>query len=156
MSDVQLSQHPLSEQREIDIATADHDSDALSSHSRPLLQQGPKRRRTSAFNQVVRINPIGPHGIGDFIVGYSDDTCGPRANDGERIRIWLPHRDSISMRFGPIDGDHSSFSERLGIRCRASRLHADDLGVQTQQIACQNRSAAPNALIAAFFSTLLP
>src|SRR5262249_29461621 len=67
----------------VDVAAAQHETDALSAHAHALLEERGQRRGPGALGDIVGIFPDGAHGLRDLVFAHAHDACRSLPEDGK-------------------------------------------------------------------------
>src|SRR5215468_5539368 len=95
----------------VDVAAAQHETDALSAHAHALLEERGQRRGPGALGDIVGIFPDGAHGLRDLVFAHAHDACRAPPEDGKRRLVWHAAGHAVGERGGRIGGNRAALGE---------------------------------------------
>src|SRR5689334_7859109 len=110
--DRRVCSNPAAEQIEIDIATGEHETDALPLQLVFLLKRRGARGGPRAFGEIVRAGPVGSDRGCVLIVRLLHDVRRTLANDGESIRMRDAGSHAVGQRVAGLGGHDCASGKR--------------------------------------------
>ena len=143
-SSTRFGQNP-GERNWVDIRSREHDGGGLTSNGGPFLQKRCERRRTGAFDDVVRVAEQRAHRIFDFVIGDFEHVIRAGPDDRERIGIGRAARQAVCDSGAHLVRYRPAKRKRPSVGWCGGRDHTNNPRLQVQCVASRNGAANSRA-----------